>query len=178
MLEHGFHAVGLNKLLSSVNIPKGSFYHWFSSKEQFGVELLRYHTDAANAQRKSAVLERSNGGNPLERLFALFEEAVTCFEDSGCKCVCLIQKLAPEVSNFSEPMREELAKGFSDAITVFQKALEAAVSEGLLPSDFDSENEAEFIMDHWAGAQQRAALNRSSEPLKKAILVFRKHLAT
>jgi len=32
--EHGFHGIGLKDILSAVNIPKGSFYHYFESKEE------------------------------------------------------------------------------------------------------------------------------------------------
>ena len=39
MLERSFHSVGLNQILASVKVPKGSFYHYFESKEQFGVEI-------------------------------------------------------------------------------------------------------------------------------------------
>jgi len=36
----GFSSVGLNEILTTAGVPKGSFYHYFDSKEQFGQALL------------------------------------------------------------------------------------------------------------------------------------------
>ena len=36
----GFASVGLNELLKAAGVPKGSFYHYFESKEQYGQALL------------------------------------------------------------------------------------------------------------------------------------------
>ena len=56
ILGKGFSAVGLAEILGCAGVPKGSFYHYFRSKEQFGTALLeryfdRYLADpAANAE--------------------------------------------------------------------------------------------------------------------------------
>lgn len=39
----GFSSVGLNEILKTAGVPKGSFYHYFESKEQFGQALLQDH---------------------------------------------------------------------------------------------------------------------------------------
>ena len=49
MLEKSFHSVGLNEILKAVGVPKGSFYHHFESKEQFGVEMLKHYVADAVA---------------------------------------------------------------------------------------------------------------------------------
>ena len=36
----GFAGVGLNEILSAADVPKGSFYHYFKSKELFGEAML------------------------------------------------------------------------------------------------------------------------------------------
>jgi AcrR family transcriptional regulator len=46
MLSKSFHSVGLREILKAVKVPRGSFYHHFSSKEQFGVELLQHYVNA------------------------------------------------------------------------------------------------------------------------------------
>ena len=49
MLEKSFHSVGLTEILEAVKVPKGSFYHHFKSKEQFGVEMLKRYVANASA---------------------------------------------------------------------------------------------------------------------------------
>ena len=40
MSGKGFSAVGLNEILTEAKVPKGSFYHYFDSKDAFGEALL------------------------------------------------------------------------------------------------------------------------------------------
>src|SRR5260221_6124397 len=68
MLLKSFHSVGLNEILSAVKVPKGSFYHYFQSKEQFGVELLRHYVADASAFKRRALLTDELAENPIERL--------------------------------------------------------------------------------------------------------------
>ncbi len=178
MLERSFHSVGLNQILSAVNVPKGSFYHYFKSKEQFGVEMLRHYAKGANAQRWQMLLNSDIEADPVERILTMFNSVIGKIQESGGKCPCLLQKLATEVSNFSDPMREELAIGFSEGINIVKQALDEAVAMGRLPEGLNTQSEAEFIMDLWAGAQQRASIFRTVEPLRHAVEVFRNRLET
>jgi TetR/AcrR family transcriptional regulator, transcriptional repressor for nem operon len=53
MLDKSFNAVGLNEILADAGVPKGSFYHYFKSKEAFGVAVVeRFATKAADELRK------------------------------------------------------------------------------------------------------------------------------
>ncbi len=176
MLERSFHSVGLNQILSAVKVPKGSFYHYFKSKEEFGVEMLTHYASTSNAFRRKMLLDSDVEPNPLERFLTLLTSMIGKMQEAGGKCPCLMQKLAAEVSNFSDPMREALANGFAETIAIFRENLEEAVSKGLLPSDFDTASEAAFIMDHWAGAQQRATICRNVAPLREAVAIFRERL--
>ena len=40
MAKKGFSAVGLNEILTTAGVPKGSFYYYFASKDAFGDALL------------------------------------------------------------------------------------------------------------------------------------------
>ena len=169
MLERSFHSVGLNQILAAVKVPKGSFYHYFESKEQFGVEMLRHYANGATAWKRQMLLDPETQPDPLQRLVTFFNCVIGKVQENGGKCPCLIQKLASEVADFSEPMRDELAKSVSSAVEIFQAVLEEAVQSGALPKDFDCPNEAAFIQDLWSGAQQRAAIYRSVEPMRQAL---------
>ena len=42
-MQRGFTRMGLSELLKTAEVPKGSFYHYFRSKEAFGVAMLERH---------------------------------------------------------------------------------------------------------------------------------------
>src|SRR5260221_9724954 len=114
MLLKSFHSVGLNEILSAVKVPKGSFYHYFQSKEQFGVELLRHYVADASAFKRRALLTDELAENPIERLMALFDMNIARLLENGCQCGCLVVKLASEVATFSDDMRAVLAEGMRE----------------------------------------------------------------
>ena len=176
MLERSFHSVGLNQILAAVKVPKGSFYHYFESKEQFGVEMLRHYAKGSTAWKRQMLLDTKTEPDPLRRLVTFFNCLIGKVQENGGKCPCLIQKLASEVADFSEPMRDELAKSFTDAVAIMKELLDEAAEKGELAADLDTASEAALIQDLWSGAQQRASIYRNVEPLRQAIDLIRQRL--
>lgn len=176
MLERSFHSVGLNQILSAVNVPKGSFYHYFDSKEQFGVEMLRHYGSRAAAHKRQMLSNREVEPDPVQRLLLFFNSVTAGMAEDGWKWPCLMLKLAAEVSDFSEPMRAELAKGFANTLAILEETLDEAVAQGSLPKDLNTAAEAAFILDLWNGSVQRALIYRSMAPLRHAISFIQHHL--
>jgi TetR/AcrR family transcriptional repressor of nem operon len=166
MLTKSFCSVGLNEILSAVQVPKGSFYHYFQSKEQFGVELLRHYIAEHTARLKRVLL--SSDLNPIERLQALFNGTISRMLEDECKQFCLVAKLGSEVSTFSEPMREVLAEGMRDWRAVFEQAIREGQSQGVVRADLDPVSAAAFLQDAWQGAMNRTQIERSVAPLRSA----------
>lgn len=169
MLEKSFHAVGLKQLLTAVKVPKGSFYHYFESKEQFGAEMLKHYIAEACEIKRSMMLNTEIDPDPLVRLFNYLEGSVDFMNQNPGKFPCLAVKLASEVSDLSETMRKELVQGFQSWINIYQTVLDEAVEAGQLPANFDTAAEAALIQDHWAGAAQRGVTFRSSEPVRLTV---------
>lgn len=174
MLAKSFHAVGLNEILTAVNVPKGSFYHLFKSKEDFGVELIKHYI--AKCENKTVMdLDSVSEEHPLDLLFASMEEGIHEFIEHDFKCPCLIMKLTSEVSSFSEPMRVAVADGFMQWVSHYSKFFEKAVQLGLLPAETDIGNEAQFMVDLWYGACHRAIATQSASPLWSALTHLKNH---
>lgn len=176
LLERSFHSVGLNQLLSSVKVPKGSFYHYFKSKEDFGVEVLRYYSQNANSKRREILSDLTIAENPVQRMIYMLNAAIEQIQANNCKCPCLLQKVAIEIANTSEPMRTELVNGFNQMIEIFQQVLRQAIAGGFLPETLDTLSEAQLILDLWAGAQQRTAIIRQTTPLRNVVSLLEDRL--
>jgi TetR/AcrR family transcriptional repressor of nem operon len=168
MLEKSFHSVGLTEILKAVKVPKGSFYHHFESKEQFGVEMLKHYVADASDYKRRILLSSEPEENPRLRLMAYLDSSIEALEDGGGKCPCLVIKLASEVANFSEPMREVLAEGQTEWQGIMITLIEEGLEKNALRCTGNSAEVATVIDDLWTGAMQRAAILRSSEPLREA----------
>jgi len=165
MLERSFHSVGLKQILDAAKVPKGSFYHYFSSKEQFGVEMLKDYIAEATASKRQVLISKDIESNPVKRLFNMLDGGVGSIQSVPGKFPCLALKLASEVADLSEPMREELAKGFEEWITLIKEVLEEAKAKSILAENLDSAKEAQLIHDAMTGAIHRAVINRSADPV-------------
>ncbi|MBC7980684.1 MAG: TetR/AcrR family transcriptional regulator [Armatimonadetes bacterium] len=177
MWKRSFHSVGLNEILNAVGVPKGSFYHYFESKEHFGVELLKHYINAATTSNTSVLLCSELESDPIRRITTLLESSIGKFQESGGKCPCLVLKLASEVTDLSDPMRVVLAEGMIAWLKILTSVLDEAKLKNLLPAELDASAEAGLIRDLWAGAIQRAAICKSTEPMRGALTFIKRRLA-
>lgn len=177
MLAKSFHSVGLNEILTTVKVPKGSFYHYFSSKEQFGVELIRHYVSGATAFKKRLLLTEELDPNPLERLNAFFNGAVARMMENSCQPTCLVNKLGAEVAAMSDDMRAELARGMRDWCEIFAKVLREGQEKKVIRTDLDAATMGAMINDYWLGAMQRMMVERNVAPLRTAASLIHRLVA-
>jgi len=177
MWKKSFHSVGLNEILTTVGVPKGSFYHYFESKEHFGVEMLKHYIQAATVEKKQMLLSIDGERDPLQRLLDMLTGSIELFQEEEGKCPCLVLKLASEVTDLSEPMREELAKGMNVWLGILSAVFSEAVVTGRVMKGTDPDLEARVLRDLWAGAIQRATIMKSKEPMETALAFICRHFA-
>ena len=163
----GFTAVGLSEILKSANVPKGSFYHYFNSKEAFGEALLESYFSDYMVQLETLLNRPSVSA--AQRLLAYWatwiETQSACYPAEG---KCLAVKLAAEVSDLSEPMRMVVQDGMEGVITRLANAVSDAVNDGSLPGGTDTRGLATMLYQLWLGASLRAKVTRDQMPLQAA----------
>lgn len=102
-LQRGFTGMGLNELLKTADVPKGSFYHYFRSKEAFGVSMLERHYACYLDTLRAHFGQHT--GTHRDRLLAWYEQNLRQFSHGDTPCSCLTVKLSAEVCDLSEDMR-------------------------------------------------------------------------
>lgn len=161
---HGFNATGLDAVLRESKVPKGSFYHYFSSKEDFGLAVIDAY--AAEYDAKLTALFDPASGTPLERLHRYFAEGFA--ENSECACLtgCLIGNLGQEMAAQNERFRLRIDEILESWTARIRLCLDEAKQCGELNSELDSSAYAQFFISGWEGAVLRAKISNSPEPLK------------
>lgn len=161
----GFSSVGLAELLQASQVPKGSFYHYFKSKELFGQALLEdYFTDYL---AELDTLTQTPGLSGRDRLLRYFEQWRTTQADDCDEQKCLVVKLGAEVSDLSEPMRLTLRDGTERVIARLAQCVADAVEDGSLAA-VEPLSTARTLYSLWLGANLLAKLHRNAEPLEQA----------
>ncbi|UGA38739.1 TetR/AcrR family transcriptional regulator [Chromobacterium haemolyticum] len=131
-------------------MPKGSFYHYFRSKEGYGVELLRRYFEKYDGKLVSFLSK--DAGSARDCLLHYFDgwlETHRCDEPQRC---CLAVKLAAEVSDLSEPMREALAEGMGFVVRNLAACIRRGQQEGSLDADLLPDETASALYSLWVGS--------------------------
>lgn len=171
MAGKGFSAVGLNEVLAAAQVPKGSFYHYFSSKEAFGEAMLERYFEGYLAELDTMLC--SPGSTMAKRLMAYWQHWQETQSFSDCQGKCLAVKLGAEVADLSEAMRLALKRGTTRITTRLRAAIEAGVAEGSLSVDGDPGSVAQSLYQLWLGASVLAKIARNTHPFEAATMATR-----
>ncbi|MGP3921215.1 TetR/AcrR family transcriptional regulator [Nonomuraea sp. 10N515B] len=174
MARKGYSAVGINEVLAGAGVPKGSFYHYFASKDAFGEALLKdYFADyLADMDRVLA----PSGQSSAERLMAYWEQWRQTQSVEECQGKCLAVKLGAEVADLSESMRLALKEGTSAIVDRIEQLITSGLEDGSLSVDGEARDVAQALYDMWLGASVMAKIHRSPAPLDTVTAVTRKLL--
>ncbi len=146
----GFKETGLSDILAASDVPKGSFYHYFESKEDLGRELIaRYRHEARQYLEREAFPPT---GEVIPQFLRFFAESARQQTEGGCKSGCLLGNLAAEITNMHEDLRREVAQCFVELREVFADALERGQRTAELAGDFAPGAAAEFLVSVMEGS--------------------------
>lgn len=162
--RQGFHATGVQEIADASGVPKGSFYNYFDSKEQFAVEVLSRYQEQ-QCEELGALLVRGPG-SPVERLRALFGRWIGGMCESRFSGSCLAGRLAQELAGELPEVRPALDQVFLCMRGYIASCLQEARDTGELANGLSAEDLAEFILNAWQGALQRAKAAGDDAPLR------------
>jgi TetR/AcrR family transcriptional repressor of nem operon len=171
----GFAAVGLSEILAAAGVPKGSFYHWFRSKDQFGEALLQRHFESY-LQQVDACLGTRGRAAP-ERLLDFFGQWHALQSGDDPQARCLVVKLSAEVCDLSEPMRVVLERGTTQVVAKLETCLAQGIAAGELANCAEPGEVALQLYQQWLGATLLARVKRSPEPLDRVLAQTRRWIA-
>jgi TetR/AcrR family transcriptional repressor of nem operon len=166
LLRHGYHDLGISAVLEATGIPKGSFYHHFASKEDFGLQVIdRYMTEV------HAGLDMCLGDDsrpPLDRVRRFFELTEEKYRGDGY-LGCMLGGLGQELSGVSEVFRKKVEWCFSEIARRLAGCLDEAVRRGDLAKKTDTRAMADLLVNCWEGAALRTRLRRDPAPLQEML---------
>lgn len=164
LTEKGFHSTGIDEVLKHVGVPKGSFYHYFASKDEFGHAIIDNY--AAYFARKLDRWLLSDSRPPLERISDFVADAKAGMERHGFRRGCLVGNMGQELGALHDGFREHLKSVFEDWEGRMARCLEAARAAGEIAPDADCRRIAAFFWIGWEGAVLQAKLVRGTSPLE------------
>jgi TetR/AcrR family transcriptional repressor of nem operon len=170
----GFSAVGLNEILSGAGVPKGSFYHYFGSKDAFGVAILESYFEEYLADLDNTLATPNL--TMAQRLMNYWDIWQQTQSFSDCQGKCLAVKLGAEVADMSEAMRAALNRGTSGIVARLAGAIQGGAEDGSLAVSEDPSTMALSLYELWLGASVMVKIVRNLQPFENAMATTRQLL--
>ena len=170
LLQRGYNNTGIHDVLLAAKTPKGSFYHFFESKEEFGLQILEQYAESAYLSLEARLSDESIP--PVKRVKKFFQDIFAGYKDKGCKEGCLLGNLGQELSEINDTFRKTVADNLNRWAKLIAQCLREAQKRGELSKDIKPREMANLLIDGFEGAALRMKLVRNDAPLKAFMRLY------
>lgn len=169
----GYQSTSIVDLLQQANAHSGSFYHFFPTKQDLLLAVLKAYRDGIEPMLLAPAWEGIE--DPIAKVFALLAMYRRALEDSGCTYGCPIGSLALELHEPDPPVRELLSVNFSGWVCHVRACLDAAGHR--LPRSIDTEQLAIFILTTMEGGVMQARTHRTLSAFDASVTALRDYIS-
>lgn len=163
--QRGYHNTGINRILEECSISKGSFYNFFKSKEEFGLEVLKLYGDR-NLSIMGEFLMESPEKSSLQRLRNFYQSFFQANQQEQYQFGCLVNNFALEIGGQNEKLRQMLEQQYNRFLHPVIKCLRQAQEEGEVRSDYSAEILGEYIHSNFMGVLNRLKSSKDARPFE------------
>lgn len=174
MLAKGFVATTVDEICQTAGVTKGSFFHYFKSKEDLGKAALdRFCRSQLEMLGRSPAVKKSD---PLERLYGWVDAAVEASKSPMAQKGCLLGNFAQELSDTHPKFRSQCAQRFADWTDLLKKELDEAKAKHLPRTRLDTQGLAEHFIAIIQGSLILGKAKQDMKVLGKNLLHFKRYL--
>ena len=173
--ERGYNGTSINDIVKAAEMPKGSFYFYFDSKEQFAIEAIDYYIEEGN--REFMTLLNAEEGSAKDRLLNFYHHRIDInVKQLQCNRGCLVANLAGEMSDVNEQIRLKTKYHFDMTMEALATVIEEAQIAGEIVNEERSKDLASAIEEAWRGALTTMKACQCEAPLNNFKNIILKYL--
>lgn len=151
--QKGYHKVGINEILKVCGIPKGSFYNFFKSKEDFIEQSIRNYGAQGAAMIEQYLTDTTY--LPSHRLQRFYQAMIENFSSEGCTAGCLLANLSMEIGGINAHLAAVADEMFQHNLSLVTACVLEAQEAGSLTTAFSAPYLAEYLQAGLSGAVSR-----------------------
>ena len=162
--HQGFNSTGIGAVLKKAQIPKGSFYYYFPSKEDFGLAVIE-QLETEYLEKLDTIF-KDRKLSPMQRLRKYLDYGVDNLEKTKCSRGCPFGNLGQEMAGQHEKFRLRLDSVFEKWKQRLVDCLSEAKKQKQIRANADVEQLADFLMTGLEGAMLRSKVAKSAKPMR------------
>ena len=165
--SQGYHATGINEILKQSGVSKGSFYHYFKSKEDFALQVIElYGGETANMIQKGLSEPQESYIDRIRN----FAQVMMAFQQSeDCANGCLVYNLSFELAGRNESIASSLQIQLDRWIDQIEPFVKAGQEAGEIIDRYPARDLAMMIHTALNGASGRMKMSQSIQPLQQML---------
>ncbi len=157
--------MGINEILKACNIPRGSFYNFFETKEEYAGKVIDGYGRESLKMIARALSDMAV--SPLERLKRFYAMLIDINEKDGLDAGCLVNNLSIEVGGNNPGISHAADEVFLKWVKEIAKCVKEGQEKGEIIDSMPAEDIAEYMHAGIYGAFSRMKVNRSRIYLDK-----------
>jgi len=174
MLGKGFVATTVDEICEAAGLTKGSFFHYFESKEALGQAVL----DRFVASRYQSIQAApfSKNSDPLQRVYGYLDFVIKMSQEPSVRKGCLLGSFAQDLSETHPDIRKSCARHFTGWAELLKQDLDKAKAKYAPKARFDTSSLAEHFIAVFEGSIILAKSKRDPELFEKNLRHFKRYL--
>lgn len=173
--KNGYQGTGVQQILTSLNIPKGSFYNYFKSKEEFAMASIELYTNNSLKNQNTKLTNQTL--SPINRIIKLMKSVEKLYITESFEKSCLLDMFATEVCGNNDKISVQIDKIYENRNTIWANCIKEGQELNEIRKDETAENLAEFLLHGYSGAQLKAKTERSIRPMKNFTKQFLNYIS-
>ena len=161
----GYDLCSVKDITQSAGLPKGSFYHYFESKEKFALEAMNSFIDTFKE-------EIPGDKRTISSLKQLLDIRIDSIIKINYARECYMSVMCHAYSEQEDAFRIEVLDAIDRSNEAISELLKSLKSQHLINPKLNLNELIEFIDFTWRGARLKARILKSDKPLK----IFKKYL--
>jgi AcrR family transcriptional regulator len=170
--EKGYESTSVADILRAAKANSGSLYHFFPTKQDLLLEVLRRYRDGIYPMLLLPAWEGVD--DPIERVFALLAAYRGHLANSECTYGCPIGSLALEIHEPDPSVRELLAINFDGWVAAVEACFIAAGDR--LPADADRRALAVLTLNVMEGGVMQSRTYRDLKTFDISVAMLRDYI--
>ena len=164
MLRQGYHGTGIQEIVATAGVPKGSFYNYFKSKEDFLLTAMEVASRDHLAGFEAVLTDGSP--SPRQRIIDYYSSAAAAYEASRDYTTgCFVGNVCQELADTNAAVSEKAEYLFRNYTASLARCIRKSQDAGEVSRHVDPDRLAEAIFNSWEGAILRMKSSRSIQPL-------------
>jgi TetR/AcrR family transcriptional repressor of nem operon len=174
ILKNGYNNVGLKLILETAKIPKGSFYYYFKSKEDFGLQVIGYYSRNSLKFLNSYMTDQRK--SPKVRITSFFADMMEVYKVKQFKEGCLLGNCSLELSDVSESFSGAVSGELGKWQASFEQCIQEGQEDGSIRNEESAKVMSDFVLTTWEGSLLRMKSSKNVNSIETFIKFLNKYI--